>query len=91
MTIPSLILLAVFGASIAAIYLWVRRGKLTPTQGALIGCAIDIVVLFLFSLSAGNEPLRAVVTGVVGGLVFNLLTVAAASYFRQNEIARQAQ
>jgi hypothetical protein len=44
------------------------------------------VLLFgLFSLSVGNVFIQAMLVGLILGILFNLVTVSAAAFFRQNE------
>ncbi len=90
MSIFSIALLAIFGISIVIVYLTVRRTPIRVSQAIISGSLVDVITLFLFSLSSGNDLVRALIVGVVMGILFNALAVSAAAYFRQNDSARKA-
>jgi glucose-6-phosphate-specific signal transduction histidine kinase len=85
LTIFSYILLAMFAISVVIIYMYVRRGQINTMQGLVYGGVADVIIVTLFSLSAGNDFLRAVLIGMSFGIIFNSITALAAGYFRRNE------
>ncbi len=87
MNIVSLVLLVVFGISVLVTYLLVRRSQIKVVPAAVIGSVFDVIIFGLYSLSAGNPPIQAILVGLILGIVFNVVTVVAASYFRESELA----
>ncbi len=87
----SYILLALFAISIVVIYLYVRRGEINTLQGIVYGGVADAIIITLFSLSAGTDFGRALLTGVGFGVVFNAITASAAAFFLKNARAKQAE
>jgi hypothetical protein len=85
----SIILLVLFGISVLVAYLIVRRGRANVAAVAIVGSAIDAVLFMLFSLSQRNGVVQALVVGLVLGIVFNLLAVTGASYFRQDDLSKR--
>jgi hypothetical protein len=81
----SLILLVLFGLSVLITYMIIRRTRIRIIYPAIIGSIVDVLLFGLFSLSVGNVFVQAVVVGLVLGILFNLVTVSAAAFFRQNE------
>jgi len=87
MTNPgSLIFLVLFAVITFLVYLAVRRGWLTLTVGGVIGGIANCTFFALYSLAQNNGIVRALVVGLVVGLLFTGATVIMAAYFRQNEI-----
>jgi hypothetical protein len=84
LTVFSYILLAIFAISIVIVYLGVRRGQIAPIQAGIYGCIVDVIVIGLFSLSVETGFVRAAVNGALLGIVFNMLAVLVATYFRRN-------
>ncbi len=84
----SLILLVLFGLSMLFTYLIVRRTPVRIIYPAVIGSVVDVLLFALYSLSAGNVFVQAALVGLVLGIIFNLVTVSAAAFFRQNETVR---
>jgi hypothetical protein len=89
MSIFSIVLLIIFGVSIVAAYMYVRRTSLSVTTAGIYGSIVNVIVLTLFSLSMGSDLIRALLTGAIMGILFNVLAVVAAGYFRKNEIAHK--
>lgn len=83
----SFILMALFGACILISYLYVRRGQASPLLGGVNASVFNVVVISLFALSVGNDFPRAVITGLVFGIIFGVLSVSAAYFFRRNELS----
>ena len=87
----AIVFLILFAISVLGAYMIVRRTQVPVPVVAVAGCLIDAVLFWLFALAQHNPPTQALVVGVVLGVVFNLLTVTAASFFRQGELARHNQ
>jgi len=85
----SILLLVVFGVSVLVTYLGVRRGLIKTIVAIVVGSIANVILFFLYSLSSGNVLTQAVLVGLVLGLLFNLVTVAAATFFRQNTELQQ--
>lgn len=80
----SIVLLVIFGISVIVTYLTVRRTQMNIVLAGIVGSLVDVILFALYSLSAGNPPVQAALVGFVLGVLFNVMTVAAAAFFRQN-------
>jgi ABC-type Fe3+-siderophore transport system permease subunit len=83
--LASIVFLVLFCVSTVLVYVAVRRGWLAVTASAGLGAAASITFFMLFSLAQGNEFTQALIVGVLMGVLFTGLTVAMASFFRNNE------
>ncbi len=88
MSVVSVLLLIVFAISILITYMIVRRTQVRIIIPLILGSVADVIIFALYSLSAGNLPIQAALVGLVLGILFNVMTVAAASFFRQNTSVR---
>jgi hypothetical protein len=80
----SIIFLALFGLSTVLTYLAIRRGWTRALPGASLGAVANSVFLMLYALVKGNLFLAALIIGVALGLLFTVLTVSIALFFRNN-------
>ena len=77
--------LVLLGISVVAAYLLVRRGQAGTTALLAIGSAIDVVLFGMFALAQGDPAQQAIAVGIFLGILFNVLTVLIALFFRRNE------
>lgn len=84
----SILLLVIFAVAVLITYLTVRRTQVRVILAMIVGSIVDVIIFGLYSLSAGNLPTQAVLVGLVLGIIFNVMTVAAAAFFRQNAPVR---
>jgi Na+/H+-translocating membrane pyrophosphatase len=83
MTSPlSFVFFLIFAAILVWMYLAIRRGWGAPIFVAGAGVVGSIISMLLMSISQGNEPLQAVVVGLIVGGVFSGATLAMAWYFQ---------
>jgi RsiW-degrading membrane proteinase PrsW (M82 family) len=86
------ILFILFALTLAVMYLGIRRQWVAPGIIAGVGIVISMIIMVLFSLAQANQPLQAVVVGVLLGGLFGGVTVVVAWYFHSNEMrARYAR
>ena len=85
MTGSALIFFVLFGLSIVATYLGVRRQWASIRQVTLIGAGASILFMILFSLAQGNGLAQAAVVGFLVGSIFVAATVSISSFFRNSE------
>jgi RsiW-degrading membrane proteinase PrsW (M82 family) len=86
------ILFILFALTLAVMYLGIRRHWFAPGIIAGVGIVISMIIMVLFSLAQANQPLQAVVVGVLLGGLFGGITVVVAWYFHSNELrARYAR
>ncbi len=79
-------LYVVFAMVLVSSYIVIRRG-LAPTGLVATGTIIINVLLVMgISLAQGNHPVQAIIVGLLIGSVISALAVAAAAFFRANEI-----
>ncbi|MEP7289304.1 MAG: hypothetical protein ABI947_26430 [Chloroflexota bacterium] len=77
--------LILFGISIVVEYLAIRRRWLRwPTAGA-VGFFPGAMLIFLFALLRGTSTLQSILTGLVLGVLFTILTLSVAIFFQVNE------
>ncbi|MCE7947047.1 MAG: hypothetical protein DYG88_06430 [Chloroflexi bacterium CFX4] len=86
----SIIFLVLFALTTLFTYLSVRRRWASLAASFAFGAVGSALCFVLFMLSQNNSFGRALLTGVLIGLVFSGLTVSAAAYFRANSSARPA-
>ena len=91
MTGLALIFFVLFGLSIVAIYIGVRRQWAPIRQMTLGGAGASILLMILFSLSQGNGLAQAIVVGFLVGGIFVAATVSIASFFRNSEARGEAR
>lgn len=89
MNVFSIILLALFALSIVITYLYTRRGQATPLASFIVSSLVNVISVTLFCTSVQLSFDRALLNGLIFGLLFSLLAVASAAFFRQNEHARR--
>lgn len=87
----SITFLVLFAVSTLLIYLSVRRGMLSLPIIAGVGAAANVLFFTLYSLSESVPFRDAIGIGLLVGLLFTGVTVAAATYFRANEQSRKAE
>ncbi len=87
----ALIFFILFGLTIVAIYLGVRRGWASVRLITLVGAAASIVLMALFSLAQGNVAAQAIVVGVLVGSIFTAAAVSIANFFRTSESQGRSQ
>jgi hypothetical protein len=78
------IFLALFGVSTLLTYLAVRRGWTRPLVCAVVGFVADTLFITWASMARGSLFLTALITGIVLGFLFTLMTVSIAMFYRAN-------
>ncbi len=86
----NIIFFALFAIVLVAMYIITRRGLAPVAQVTLIGTVINVVLVALIALGAGNGPLQVIFVGLVVGVIFSVASVAIAAYFRGSEISPAA-
>ena len=76
--------LILFCVSTVLTYLAVRRGWTRTLFSALIGFVADALFIMWASMARGSLFLTALMTGIVLGLLFTLMTVSIAMFYRAN-------
>ena len=76
------IFIVTFALAILLTYLSIRRNWLPVLPSAVLGTIVASVSIILFSLSAGNIWLQALIVGIVFGPLFTSMDVALAVFFR---------
>jgi hypothetical protein len=79
-----LIFLTLFGVSTVLTYLAVRRGWTRTLFSVLIGFVADALFIMWASMARGSLFLTALITGIVLGFLFTLMTVSIAMFYRAN-------
>jgi hypothetical protein len=76
--------LILFSVSTLLTYLAVRRGWTRTLFSSLIGFVADALFIMWASMARGSLFPTALITGIVLGLLFTLMTVSIAMFYRAN-------
>ena len=76
-----IVLFVLFAITITAMYMLIRRRLAAVSVAAIVGTVINVVLVTLISLAAGNQPVQAIVVGLVVGVLFSSASAAMAAYF----------
>jgi len=80
-----------FAVSLVATYISVRRGWIRMAGGAVVGSMVSSLIVFLFSLTRGNGLVQAIIVALSMGIIFTVIGVVMASFFRMMEVPQPAK
>jgi hypothetical protein len=86
-----ILFLILFSVSTLLTYLAVRRGWTRTLVSALIGFVADVLFIMWASMARGSLFLTALITGIVLSLMFTLMTVSIAMFYRANPSRQPGQ
>lgn len=79
--VGTLIILSLFGVSIVATYLAVRRNWLRIANASVVGGSLNIILVTVYVTSQGVSLPQAITIGLALGLLFTLMSVSIGAYF----------
>ncbi len=84
MQVGAVIFLVLFGLTVIVVYLAIRRGWMGTITTSILGCIVNSLWFMMYSLARGNVLLQALTVGIIFSLLFTMMTVSIALFFRKN-------